>query len=73
VLGDHTAHTVALTVSPCGYGTNTLTVSPEFTDLSSTTCQPLPDAGVGFGDGGPDAGQDVLTETGTDAMDALTD
>jgi len=68
VLGDHTSHTVTVTVSRCGYGTNTLIASPEFTDLTSTTCKALPDSGVTFGDGGSDAGQDVLTDT-----DAIAD
>ncbi len=62
LLGDHTTHTVAVTVSRCPIESDTLTVSPEFTDLTSTTCQALPDAGVGFGDGGPDAGTDAIAD-----------
>ncbi len=67
VLGNGTSHTIAVTVSTCPFGNNTLVPSPESTDLSSTTCS-ASDAGLLFGDGSAadatstDAAQDVTNE-----------
>jgi hypothetical protein len=49
VLGDGTSHTIAVIVTTCPYGNDTLSASPGVTDLSSTTCG-ASDAGNPFAD-----------------------